>query len=242
MRSLGARGAAAGALAGVAAAIWSLVLVEPVLQRAIDLEASGDGPVSRRVQSLVGLPVGTVLVGVALGLLFALVYRVVPSDAAPWSRSTGIALGAFVALGLVPQLVYPANPPGVGAPDTIGERTNGYLLAVLLGVVVVVASYAALRALARRGVSASVRQSAVVAGAVLAVAAGYAALPPSPDPVDAPASLVWQFRVLSLGGLALLHAVLGATFGLLSERALEAADHGRSHGDGVRVATRRADG
>lgn len=219
MRSLTARGATAGAVAGLVSSVWSVVLVEPVLQRAIDLEGGGDGPVSRPLQRLVGLPVGTVLVAVAVGLLFALAYRAVPSHVPPWPRSLGLAMAAFLALVLVPQLVYPANPPGVGSPDTIGQRTGGYLVAVLLGVVVVVSAYAALRDLARRGVPAPVRQSAVAFGAVLIVGVGYTLLPPFPDPVDAPASLVWQFRLLSLGGQAVLYAVLGAVFGALSERA-----------------------
>ncbi len=219
MNSLAARGATAGAVAGLVSSLWSLVLVEPVLQRAIDLEGAGDGPVSRPVQRLVGLPAGTVLVGIALGLLFALTYRVVPSRTRPWPRSLALALGTFTALVLIPQLVYPGNPPGVGSPDTIGERTNSYLVAVLLGVTVVASAYAALRELSRRGVPAAVRQSAVAVAAVLVVAVGYLLLPASPDPVDAPASLVWQFRLLSLGSLAVLFAVLGAAFGVLTERA-----------------------
>lgn len=219
MNSLAARGATAGAAAGLVSSLWSLVLVEPLLQRAIDLEGGGDGPVSRPVQRLVGLPAGTVLVGIALGLLFALTYRAVPSRIGPWARSLAVALAAFGALVLIPQLVYPGNPPGVGSPDTIGQRTSSYLVAVLLGVAVVLSGYVALRELSRRGVPAPVRQSAVAVAAVLVVAVGYSLLPPSPDPVDAPASLVWQFRLLSLGGLAVLFAVLGATFGVLTEHA-----------------------
>jgi len=219
VNSLAARGATAGAAAGLVSSLWSLVLVEPLLQRAIDLEGGGDGPVSRPVQRLVGLPAGTVLVGIALGLLFALAYRAVPSRIGPWARSLAVALAAFGALVLIPQLVYPGNPPGVGSPDTIGQRTSSYLVAVLLGVAVVLSGYVALRELSRRGVPAPVRQSAVAVAAVLVVAVGYVLLPPSPDPVDAPASLVWQFRLLSVGGLALLFAVLGATFGVLTERA-----------------------
>lgn len=223
MSSLAARGATAGAVAGLASSAWSVLLVEPVLQRAIDLEGAADGPVSRPLQRLVGLPVGTVLVGVAVGLLFALAYRVLPSRLPPWPRSLTLALGAFLALVLVPQLVYPANPPGVGSAGTIGQRTGAYLVAVLLGVVVVASAWAALRDLAARGVPAPVRQSAVALCAVVVVGVGYAMLPPFPDPVDAPASLVWQFRVLSLGGQAVLYAVLGAVFGVLGERAEHAS-------------------
>lgn len=219
MRFLAARGAAAGALAGLVSSLWSLVFVEPVLQRAIDLEGAGEGPVSRSVQRLIGLPLGTVLVGVAFGLLFSLTYRAVPSQIAPWPRSLTIALAGFCALVLVPQLIYPANPPGVGSADTIGQRTGSYLVAVVLGVAVVLSAYAAVRDLARRGVPAPVRQSAVTLVAGLVIAVGYLVLPANPDPVDAPAALVWQFRLLSLGALAVLWAVLGAAFGALTERA-----------------------
>lgn len=220
MRSLTARGMTAGLVAGLASTAWSMIFVEPVLERALALEGSAaDGQVSRSMQRLVGLPAGTVLIGIALGLIFSLVWRAVPSQARPWARSLGVALGAFLALALIPQLVYPANPPGVGSASTISERTSSYLLAVVLGVCVVLAGYIALRGLTLRGVSAPVRQSAVTVGALLVVGVGYALLPSSPDPVQAPASLVWQFRLLSLGGLALLFATLGATFGILTERA-----------------------
>jgi Probable cobalt transporter subunit (CbtA) len=220
MGALLGRGAFAGAVAGLLTSVVAFFLLEPVLDRAIALEGGdGHGPVSREVQKLFGLPVGFALVGLSLGLLFAVAYRVLPSRADDWHRSTGLALGAFLALAAVPQLRYPANPPGVGDPETITTRTSSYLLAVALGVVVVAGAYAALRALDRRGVTAPVRQSLVVAGSLVVVAVGYALLPDSGDAVEVPATLVWDFRIRSLGVLALLYASLGAAFGLLSTRA-----------------------
>lgn len=224
MGALLGRGALAGAVAGLLTSVVAFFLLEPVLDRAIALEGGGgDGPVSREVQKLFGLPVGFALVGLSLGLVFAIAYRVLPSRSDDWHRSTGLALGAFLALAAVPQLRYPANPPGVGDPDTITTRTSSYLLAVALGVVVVAGSYAALRALDRRGVTASVRQPLVVAAALLVVAVGYALLPDSGDAVEVPATLVWDFRIRSLGVLALLYGSLGAAFGLLSTRAARAS-------------------
>jgi len=38
-----------------------------------------------------------------------------------------LALAAFITIALVPMLKYPANPPAVGNPDTIGPRTGLYL-------------------------------------------------------------------------------------------------------------------
>lgn len=219
MRSPIARGALAGAAAGLVTAVPALFLLEPVLDEAIALEGGGEGPVSRATQTYVGMPAGFVLTGVALGLLFGLAYRVLPARVEPWRRSLTLALGAFLALVLVPQLRYPANPPGVGDPGTVSTRTSSYLLAVALGVAVVAGACAALRALDRAGVPRPVGQLSVAAAVVLLVGAAYALLPDSGDPVDVPATLLWDFRTRSLGLQALLYAVLGAGFGLLSLRA-----------------------
>lgn len=221
MRNVFVRGAVSGAAAGLLTSVAAYFFLEPTLSAAIALEGPADGsaPVSRGTQKLVGMPLGFVFAGLALGLLFAVAYRVLPSAAPVWQRSTAPAVGGFTALALVPQLRYPANPPGVGDPETIAGRTSGYLLAVGLGVLVVSAVYAVLRALAARRVSPPLRQTAVTAGAVFAVAVGYALLPDNGDPVNAPASLVWEFRIRSLGLLVMLYAVLGAVFAALTTRA-----------------------
>ena len=225
MRNVFVRGAVSGAAAGLLTSAAGYFFLEPTLSAAIALEgpSDGEGPVSRQTQKLLGMPLGFVFAGLALGLLFAVAYRVLPSRADAWQRSLGLAAGGFAALALIPQLRYPANPPGVGDPETIAGRTSGYLLAVMLGVVVVSGSYAALRALRVRGVSAPVRQSAVAGLAVLAVAVGFALLPDNTDPVGAPAALVWEFRIRSIGLLALLYASLGAFFALLTLRSPIAA-------------------
>ncbi|MBW3638237.1 MAG: CbtA family protein [Actinobacteria bacterium] len=230
MRNVFVRGAVSGAAAGLATSLAAYFFLEPTLDAAIALEgpSDGGGPVGRETQKLLGMPLGFVFAGLALGLLFAFAYRVLPSRTEPWQRSLGLAAGGFAALALIPALRYPANPPGVGDPETIAGRTSGYLLAVALGVLVVTGSYGAVRALRARGVSAPVRQSAVVVLAVLVVAVGFALLPDNTDPVGAPAALVWEFRIRSLGLLVLLYAVLGATFGALSLRAQPAGAASRS--------------
>ncbi|MEX2290964.1 MAG: CbtA family protein [Mycobacteriales bacterium] len=221
MRNVFVRGAVSGTAAGLLTSLAAYLFVEPVLSAAIALEgpADGTGPVSRETQKLLGMPAGFLLAGLALGLLFAVAYRILPPGGTPWRRSIGLSAGAFTALALIPQLRYPASPPGVGDPETLAGRTSGYLLAVALGVLVVTASYAGLRALTARGVAPPVRQTAVTAAAVAAVTLGYVLLPDNNDPVGAPAALVYDFRVRSLGLLALLYATLGAVFGALSLRA-----------------------
>ncbi len=220
MRNVFLRGALAGAGAGLVTSLAAYVWLEPLLSRAIELEgpSDGEGPVSRETQKLLGMPSGFLLIGIALGLLFAVTYRALPAAASPWRRSMGLALAAFGALALVPQLRYPANPPGVGDPETIAGRTGAYLVAVALGVAVVGGAYAGLRHLQARGVRLSTRQILVAAGALFVVGVGYALLPDSGDAVNAPAALVYDFRIRSLALLALLYGLLGAGFGVLSER------------------------
>lgn len=212
------RGAVAGAVAGALTSLYSLLVTEPVLDRAIALEGAGEGAVSREAQKYLGGPAGLVLFGLSVGLLYALVYRVLPSTATAWRRALGLALGAWLVLALIPQLRYPANPPGVGDPDTISGRTSSYLLTYAVGLLVVSGGYAALRALQARGWSEPARQSLVVGVGAVAVGVAYALLPDSGDAVDVPAALLWDFRIRALGGLTLFFALLGAAFAVLTAR------------------------
>ncbi len=213
------RGALAGLVAGAVTAAFHLLVTGPVLERALALEGAGSGPISRTTQKYVGGPAGQLLFGLAVGVLFALAYRVLPGDASPWRRAAGLAAGAAVVVVLVPQGKYPANPPGVGDAETITTRTSSFLLTYALGLLVVPLAVAGLRELRRRGVPEHVRQPSVLAVAVLAVAAGWALLPARPNAGTLPAELLWDFRVRALAGLLLFFAVLGTVFGVLEERA-----------------------
>ena len=225
IRGLLLRGLLAGAVAGLSTGLLALLLAEPTLEAAIALEpAGGDELFSRTVQKA-GLVLGLVLVGTAIGALFGLAYRLIPSDvrARPWYRSLALALGGFVALYLVPFLRYPATPPGVGDESTLGDRTAAYLLCIALGVAVTTGAFAATRELARRRVPAWQRQGGVAVVAVVVVALAYALLPSAAPVGDTPADLVWDFRIRSLALQVVLYAVLGAAFGALAERAATSA-------------------
>lgn len=215
------RGLLAGAVAGLITGVAALLLAAPTVDAAIALEGAGGEELFSRTTQKAGLVLGLVLVGVALGVLFALTYRALPADvrARPWHRSLSVALAGFTALYLVPFLRYPANPPGVGDESTLDARTSAYLLCLALGVAVVSGGFALLRSLARHGVPPWQRQGGVAVGALLVVGAVYSLLPATAPLGDVPAGLVWDFRVRSLGVQALLYASLGASFGVLAERA-----------------------
>ena len=220
------RGLSAGAVAGLITGLAGLAFAEPTLDAAIALEPPGGEELFSRATQRAGLVLGLVLVGLAIGALFALAYRVLPTDlrSRPWTRSLALALGGFTALYLVPFLRYPANPPGVGDESTLDTRTSAYLLCLALGVAVTTGGFAAVRALARRGAPAWARQTGVAVAAVAVVGVTYALLPAAAPLGDVPADLVWDFRLRSLALQALLWAALGAVFGVLSERATPADD------------------
>ena len=216
------RGALSGLAAGALTAAFGYLLAEPLMDRAVDLEAArtpggGTETFSRGTQH-VGFGVAAVLVGLAFGVLYAVAYQYVSSrypGASPWRRAVQLAGGAFFGLSLVPFVRYPANPPGTGDPGTIDSRTNLWLASIALGLIGAVAAGLVAHGLATH--RASVRQLAVT-GVLLGTIALSFALPGNDDPIDVPVTLLWDFRLLSLASLALLWGALGAVFGLLSER------------------------
>jgi predicted cobalt transporter CbtA len=221
------RGLGAGLAGGVASGLFLLVIGEPSIDEAIRLEhaaASGQHAaqeVFTRGQQHFGLVLATGLYGLAvggvLGILFFLMSRRMRGSA--WDRSMRIALSGFAAWFLVPFLKYPANPPGVGNPDTMGLRTGAYLFLVAASVAACFAGLALARQLAVRGVEAHHRQLIVGACILVVVATAFVALPPGVEPEGVPAGLLWDFRLASVGGQAVLWTATGALLGLLSVRA-----------------------
>jgi hypothetical protein len=120
---------------------------------------------------------------------------------------------------LVPFVKYPANPPAVGDPDTIGDRTVYYLV-LLAGSLLAMLAAARVVWSVREDVAPWVRPLAG-AGTFIVVAGGLMlALPGVQEiPSDFPASLIWEFRLSSLGTQAVLWAALGVGFGIASHRA-----------------------
>jgi hypothetical protein len=147
------RGALAGAIAGLLAFVFARIFAEPQIQAAIDYESGRDdmqalldkaaglpaepgGPdiFGRTIQANLGIGVGMILFGIAMGALFAVVYAVCLGRVGQ-VRARNLALlvagGGFVGIYLVPFIKYPANPPSIGHPDTIGLRGGLYVLMVV---------------------------------------------------------------------------------------------------------------
>jgi hypothetical protein len=216
------RGLLAGVIAGIAAGLFYLAVAEPFIEQALTFEQHAAQPemFSRDVQRI-GLLGATTLYGLSVGGLYAVVFLLVGSrlrSGSPWERAVRLAGAIFLAAWFVPFLKYPSNPPAVGDPATVDLRTNLYLAMIVISIVLLVLAYLAARWLEDRRVPASIRLPAVVAGWALAIGLAYRLLPDNPDPVEIPASLIWNMRLASAGGQLLLWSVLGIVFGILLER------------------------
>jgi predicted cobalt transporter CbtA len=223
------RGALAGGAGGLISGLFGLFVAEPVVDRAIRLEeahshdATHTEVFTRDTQHL-GLIVAALVTGIAIGVIVALVYGLVyrRGDRDPWRSALWLAASGYLAVSLLPSLRYPANPPGVGDPGSIDLRTRLWLAALVIGLAVMAGAWRLAGWLAARGASEPTRHLAVAAVPVVGLALLFI-LPGNPDTVDAPADLLWTFRLCSLATTATLWAGLGVTFGLLGRRAAAAA-------------------
>ena len=261
------RGIAAGGLAGLLAALFTRILAEPWIQKSIDYQSTHDavesalrkaaglaalppGPdiFTRSTQRNVGAPIGLIVFGMAMGALFAvifvLVHRRYGDNLKPRVISVIIAGAAFLAIYMIPYLKYPANPPGIGHPDTIHARGNLYLGMVGVSIVSVIAAFFLARWLAARwgGWNATIATAIMFIAWMAVVMAIFPALghlhsnvvqygnvaTETPLPLKNaagqivypgfPADVLFKFRLYSVLNQVLLWSTIGLGFGVLAER------------------------
>ncbi|MFI8927802.1 CbtA family protein [Streptomyces sp. NPDC053474] len=229
------RGLAAGSLGGLAAGLFSLLLAEPLMDRAIRAEEARSqaheqhdpGAAVQHHEELfsrstqhAGLVIALVVAGLAIGVLFAVAYALVhrrDPRSHPWPRALAFCAAAFCAISLFPALRYPAMPPGVGDSGTVGDRQAMWVAAVVISVLGMFLVWQVYVRLAARALP--VRQLAA-AGTAAAVLALLWALPDNPDPTPVSPTLLWDFRMLSLASHVLMWVVFAAVFGGIGLRAL----------------------
>ncbi|GGU84299.1 hypothetical protein GCM10010211_57780 [Streptomyces albospinus] len=265
------RGGIAGAVAGLLAFLFARIFAEPQIAAAITYESGRDaaqealdkaagttpeaaGPdiFSRTIQANVGIGVGMILFGIAMGALFAVAYAVCLGRVGKLrARNLAllVALGGFLGIYFVPFVKYPANPPSIGHPDTIKDRGNLYLAMVVCSVVFLIAAVWLGKRLQPRFGN---WNATLLAGAAYVVAIGIvmALLPslgelsvnvqeyghhatetplPLTDPKGTivypgfPADVLFSFRFYSVATQVLLWATLALVFGPMAERLLNPA-------------------
>jgi Probable cobalt transporter subunit (CbtA) len=224
------RGMLVGVLAGLLSFGFARIFGEPQVDRAIAFEeqmsqAKGELPepqlVSRETQAGLGLFTGVIVYSAAVGGLFSLVFAFVYGRVGrfgPRATAALLALGGFVAIALVPGLKYPANPPSVGNPETIGLRTKLFFVMLVISVAALVLAVALARRLrAHYGAW----NATLIAGAAffIVIAIVQYALPEINEvPEQFSAVVLWRFRVAALGVQVVLWTTIGLLFGVLTER------------------------
>lgn len=212
-------------LAGTVVATFHLLFTEPLIDQAIGYEdlnhtlneaphAGGDEPIVSRNGQKIGLFVGYGLYGLSWALLLAVVFHLGQGFFSKLGlRQTGLifALLVFWACALMPFLKYPANPPGVGEPDTVNLRQQLYVgiqvaSAVGIGVALTLGRWLAagwkLPEWACSGLS------LLLSGIII-----QWSFPAATDPIRLPMELVNEFRAWSLAGLSLYWLIVGVAFG-----------------------------
>lgn len=167
-----------------------------------------------------GLVLAMGIYGLAIGGLVALTFVALRGRTGHRSDARlalGLTAALFAAAVVIPFLKYPASPPGVGDPDTIGYRTELYLILVAGSLVALLAAWriAKLVAVERRGW----RLAAALASFLVLVGAFAIALPAVEEvPAAYPADLLQEFRISSAALQVTLWTVLAVSFAFLVTR------------------------
>lgn len=262
------RGLLVGALAGLLAFVFARIFAEPQIQAAIDYESGRDeaqellnkaaglpagdeGPeiFTRAIQANVGIGVGIVLFGVAMGALFAVAYAVClgrVGNLRPRTLSVLVAGGGFLGIYLVPFVKYPANPPSIGHGATIGVRGALYVVMMVCSVAFLVGAVVLGKRLAKRfgnwnATLLAALAFVVVTGVAMALLPSLGQLAanvrdygpqatetplPLRNPAGQivypgfPADVLWDFRFYSVAAQAIMWAAIGLLFAPLAERLL----------------------
>ena len=213
-----------GIIAGVILAGVNYFVAEPFIDQAIGIEvdnsiASGevvdfDELSSYRVWQKEGTFAAGAFLGLTYGAILGIIYvisrKYLPSSS---DRKKALILAAIMCLSLyiVPFIKYPANPPGVGDPETIGLRDSLYtsyqLASGLIALGVSILMYKLQRI--------SYIKYVIPVFYLGLVASIYAVFPANPDEITAPMDLVNAFRAVTFGTMVMFYLVLGTIFGIM---------------------------
>jgi predicted cobalt transporter CbtA len=213
-----------GVIAGVILAGVNYFVAEPFIDQAIGIEVDNsitsgevvdfDELSSYRVWQKEGPFAAGAFLGLTYGAILGIVY-VISRKYLPSSddRKKALILAAIMCLSLyvVPFIKYPANPPAVGDPETIGLRDSLYttyqLASGLIALGVSIIMYKLQRISYIKYVI-----PVIYLGLVASI---YAIFPANPDEITAPMDLVNAFRAVTFGTMVMFYLVLGIIFGIM---------------------------
>lgn len=213
-----------GIIAGVILAGVNYFVAEPFIDQAIGIEvdnsiASGeavdfDELSSYRVWQKEGTFAAGAFLGLTYGAILGIVY-VISRKYLPSSddRKKALILAAITCLSLyvVPFIKYPANPPAVGDPETIGLRDSLYTSYQLASGLIALGVSILMYKLPKNGYIKYVIPI-IYLGLIASI---YAIFPANPDEITAPMDLVNAFRAVTFGTMVMFYLVLGIIFGIM---------------------------
>lgn len=220
-----------GAAAGLLAALFFLTVSQATLNEAIAFEEAAsdvDSPlddeeaeeplVSRQTQTI-GAVIASVLYGALAGIVFGTIFAKVrhrlPAKT-DFGRATQLAALGFIITAATPAIKYPANPPGVGNPDDVNQRTVVFVT-LLAAAIAVVAGLALLYRWMRLRFEPATAHLLITATSVVSFVALLVLWPADTTvvPDDFPADLLWRFRLQALTTLTITWVGLGVFTGWL---------------------------
>ena len=236
------RGMLSGAVAALLAALFARLFAEPQVDLAIAFEAARTAHamaghaaedaelVSRATQKGLGLLTAALLYGAAVGGIFSLIFAYCYGRLAMLGpRTLSLLLGAlgFIVIVIVPAIKYPPNPPAVGLHETVGFRTGAYFAMIAISVVACMVAVQSRAALASR--LGAFNAFLLACGAfVVVVMVAQLGLPTIDEvPSDFPATVLWGFRVASIGMQLVLWLTLALVFGAVANALVCARADGR---------------
>src|SRR5437870_1246220 len=217
-----------GAIAGTLLGLINQVVVEPYIDKAIGIQtqaAINAGQIVDPMQQSTyrtwqkggEIAAGTIY-GISLSALFGVVFAYSRNSILlPGSNNKKKALVLagimFFVLFLIPTLKYPANPPGVGNPQTIYFREILYVgFIATSGFTALALVFAYGRFENNNSLSSKNTIILPVIYAIVMVTA-YLSFPPNPDKVTMSGDLISNFRIAGVFTIGLFWWLMGITLG-----------------------------
>ena len=214
-----------GAIAGFVHGTINFALVEPYLDQAIGLEneslfASGEAEdnlefwaeyESYRIWQKSGQVLAGVILGLAMGSLFGIVYALFRNSLpgkTDVTKSVILAGVMWLTIYIIPFLKYPANPPTVGDGETVMLRAILYVSFIALSGIGVVIFYKLSQKLQNN------KKYFGLFGYVIFITILFFVMPENPDEITAPMNLVNEFRFMSVLGVSSFWLSVGLILGL----------------------------
>ena len=166
---------------------------------------------SYRIWQKSGQVLAGVILGLAMGSLFGIVYAL-SRNSLPGkndvTKSVILAGIMWITIYIIPFLKYPANPPTVGDGETVMLRAILYVSFIALSGISVVIFYKLSQKLQNN------KKYFGLFGYIIFITILFFVMPENPDEITAPMNLVNEFRLMSIFGVSSFWGSVGIILGL----------------------------